>query len=147
MTMREINLIVVHCSASDDGQDIGRDEIKAMHLARGFADVGYHYIIRRNGVIEIGRLEEVMGAHAEGYNAASLGVCLVGGVEADDKLRAEFNFTRSQMRALEGLLIDLTKRFPKAEIRGHKDLPNVAKACPCFDVRAWWNETGAKFSV
>lgn len=137
--MREIALIVVHCSASDDGADIGRDEIKAMHLARGFSDIGYHYVIRRSGVIEVGRLENVVGAHAEGHNFNSIGVCLVGGVEADDKLRAEFNYTRSQMRALEGLLIDLTARFPKAEVLGHKDLPNVAKACPCFDVRAWWN--------
>lgn len=136
---REITFIVVHCSATDDGSDIGVEEIRDMHLKRGFDDIGYHFVVRRTGMIEVGRPEDKIGAHVEGHNSNSVGVCLIGGVEADDKLRAEFNYTRSQMRALERLLTDLTAKYPKAEVLGHKDFPSVAKACPCFDVRAWWN--------
>lgn len=139
--MRSIELIVVHCSATDDNADIGVAEIRKMHLARGFDDVGYHYVIRRSGVVEIGRIEDKIGAHAQGHNANSIGVCLIGGVEADDKLKAEFNYYRAQMSSLERLLTDLTTRFPKAVVLGHKDLPNVVKACPCFDTRAWWYPT------
>lgn len=136
--MREINLLVVHCAATDDDQDIGVDEIRKMHLARGFNDVGYHYVIKRSGTIQTGRAEDVIGAHAAGHNANSIGVCLIGGVEADDKLRAEFNYTRWQMHSLEQLLTVLTAKYPGAKVLGHRDLPNVAKACPCFSVRSWW---------
>lgn len=136
--MREIDLIVVHCAATDDGADIGVTEIRKMHLDRGFDDIGYHYVIRRDGRTELGRPESAVGAHAVGFNSKSIGICLVGGVEADDRLRADFNYARAQMATLEKLLTSLTLRFPLAKVLGHRDLPNVAKACPCFNVRAWW---------
>jgi hypothetical protein len=137
--MREITLIVVHCSATPQDRDIGAKEIREWHVRdNGWSDIGYHYVIRRNGIQEIGRPESEPGAHASGHNANSIGVCLVGGNDADNKALAECNYTRAQFRVLEALLNDLLSRFPNAAIMGHKDLPNVHKACPCFDVRAWW---------
>ncbi len=133
--MRKINLIVIHCSATRADQDIGKTEIDVWHKARGFAKIGYHYVIRRDSTLEKGRDEEEVGAHAEGYNAKSLGVCLVGGIDA--KGRPENNFTAQQFDRLKTLLVDLTCRYPAAQVLDHRDLPWVAKACPCFDVREW----------
>ena len=138
--MRTITEIVVHCSATPQNLDIGVKEIRKMHLDRKFADIGYHYVIRRGGIIEHGRPEDQVGAHVEGHNGKSLGICLVGGTDADNKTLAEFNYDRSQMTALEYLIRTLLKKYPDASdgVKGHRDYPGVKKACPCFDVRAWW---------
>lgn len=136
--IREVQYLVVHCSATPEDMDIGAQEIKMWHLQRGWLDIGYHYVIRRNGNIEPGRLESVPGAHARGYNHISLGICLVGGVESDGKT-PEANFTHAQWDALEVMLKQLASDYPDAEILGHRDLPNVNKACPSFDVREWWS--------
>lgn len=136
--MRTINLIVIHCSATDDDVDIGVAEIRKWHLDKGWSDIGYHWVIRRDGTVEKGRPEDVAGAHAEGHNAHSIGVCMVGGVEADDKMKAECNFTRAQWAALPTVVHQLLARYPESVVLGHRDLPGVTKACPCFDARAWW---------
>lgn len=135
--MRPIDMIVVHCSATGT-EDIGAAEIREWHLAKKWSDIGYHYVIRRNGRLEHGRPESEIGAHAQGFNDSSLGVCLVGGVDANDRTKGEFNFTRAQMAALEALLAALIVKHPNASVIGHRDLKGVRKACPSFDVRAWW---------
>ena len=140
MNSRRIELIVVHCSASFAGQDIGAREIREWHLDRGFAGIGYHYVIRLSGVVERGRSEDVAGAHAVGYNSHSIGVCLVGGI--DENARAQDTFTPAQHSALLALLLELRSRYPRAYVLGHRDLPNVAKECPSFDVRAWCASKG-----
>lgn len=153
--MKPINLLVVHCSATPANRDIGVAQLRAMHLQRGFRDVGYHYVIRRNGVVEKGRPDTVMGAHVEGHNDGSLGICLVGGVKPN--MTAETNFTEAQYTALERLLRDLAARYPRARVCGHRDLSpdrdgdgvvepgEWVKACPTFDVPVWWaaRNTGA----
>lgn len=116
--------------------DIGAEEIRRWHLRRGWFDIGYHYVIRRNGKIEKGREDDVPGAHARGFNHLSLGICLVGGV-AEDKKTPENNFTPEQFDSLASLLTGLKFDYPDAEIVGHRDLPNVTKACPSFDVKEW----------
>lgn len=138
--MREINLIVVHCAATAADLDIGVAEIRNWHMAppKNWSDVGYHWVIRRDGTLEKGRDEETVGAHAVGHNSHSIGICLVGGVDANDKMKADFNFHRSQMATLEKLLTTLTLRFPQAKVLGHRDLPGVQKSCPCFSARDWW---------
>jgi len=133
--MRDINLIVIHCSATQPKADIGRYEIDKMHRARGWMGIGYHYVIRRDGVLEFGRPIDKAGAHAESYNLNSIGICLVGGVDATG--RSEDNFEKEQMWRLQELLGNLNSIWPAAAILGHRDLPSVAKDCPCFDVRAW----------
>ncbi|WP_286950582.1 MULTISPECIES: N-acetylmuramoyl-L-alanine amidase [Brevundimonas] len=146
--MKAIRYLVVHAAATPPERDIGVKEIRAMHLQRGFRDVGYHYVIRRDGRVEKGRPDNVAGAHVSGFNSISLGVCLVGGIDAEG--RPEDNYTPAQYAALARLLRQLQASHPTARILGHRDLspdkngdgkvtPNEwLKACPCFDVRTWW---------
>ena len=98
--------------------------------------IGYHYVIGTNGGIEIGRPLNMAGAHAQGYNKYSIGICLVGGCNKDGN--AIDNFTRKQLLALKGLVELLIIAFHPAIIQGHRDI-NPHKECPCFDV-AWWME-------
>ena len=141
------DLIVVHCSATKASADIGVRDITQWHIQRGFDTVGYHYVIRRNGELETGRPESAIGAHVRGHNSNSIGICLAGGVDANNK--PENNFTPEQFVSLEALLRRLKERYPQARILGHRDLspdknsdgkitPNeFIKACPSFDVAQW----------
>lgn len=134
--MRPINLIVIHCTATGPDADIGRKEIDEWHKARGWSGIGYHFVIRRNGDIEIGRPMDRIGAHAEGYNADSLGLVVVGGV--NHRNEPENNFTPYEWTSLTSLCTALQLRYPEAKVLGHYQLPGVNKACPCFDARQWW---------
>lgn len=134
-----INNITIHCSASAPSTFVDVKVIDRWHRLRGFAMVGYHYVILRNGDVQVGRTEDQIGAHVEGHNKGNLGVCLVGGV--NDQGKSEDNFTDEQYHALALLLQDLLKKYPKAEIKGHRDWAGVKKDCPCFDVRKWWHDT------
>ncbi len=134
--MRPIRTIIVHCSATPPDMDIGAETIDRWHRERGWSSIGYHYVIRRNGRVENGRDVKDPGAHARGHNEDSIGVCLIGGTDAHDRAKAEANFTLSQYRALEELIFTLRGLYGSLEVLGHRDLPGVKKACPCFDVRA-----------
>lgn len=138
--MRSIDKIIIHCSATKPHQDIGADEIRSWHVEdNGWDDIGYHFVIRRNGVVEAGRALESPGAHTKGHNAQSIGLCLVGGL--DTRGRAENNFTAAQWVTLERMARDLTARFPAATVHGHRDF--APKDCPCFDAGSWWAEVSA----
>lgn len=134
---KETTHIVVHCSATRPEQDVGVREIDRWHRQRGFLRIGYHYVIRRDGTVEIGRGIEEIGAHVEGHNKSTIGVCLVGGVDANDINKAENNFTPEQFAALAELLRGLKANYPQAAIVGHRDMPGVRKACPSFEVKEW----------
>ena len=138
MIRRSTDFIVIHCAATKPNQDIGAAEIRKWHVEdRGWSDIGYHQVIRRNGAIELGRPLNVSGAHAKNFNSRSVGVCLVGGIDVDGN--PEDNFTEAQMDSLS-VTLDYWKRiYPDAEILGHRDLPGVSKACPSFDVKEWLN--------
>lgn len=127
---RYINEIIVHCSATAEGKDFTIDDIKRWHLARGFSDIGYHYIIYRDGSINKGRDESKIGAHCTGHNSNSIGVCYIGGCAADGKTPKDTR-TEAQKNSLLKLLSELKKKYPKAVIHSHKDYAN--KACPSFD--------------
>lgn len=131
--MRAINLIIVHCSATPPNMNIGANEIRKWHMDKGDRDIGYHYVIRRNGEIEHGRDEAVAGAHCKGHNANSIGICLVGGV--DRNMKPENNFTEAQFETLERWLRALKADYVKAAVHGHNEFST--KACPSFDVQAW----------
>jgi N-acetylmuramoyl-L-alanine amidase len=134
---RDVKYIVVHCSATPPTADIGVADIDKWHRSRGWDGIGYHLVIKRDGVVQPGRKLNTPGAHAEGYNKLSVGVCMVGGVAANNN--PENNFTQAQFDSLASVLFMLSAKFPGAEILGHRDLPGVTKACPSFDVRAWLN--------
>jgi N-acetylmuramoyl-L-alanine amidase len=154
----DVKYLVVHCSATPPEQDIGAKELDRMHRERGFLKIGYHFVIRRNGNIESGRSVDEVGAHVEGHNHESLGICMVGGVAKEShvvrdgsgsvvEFKAQNNFTPEQFATLHSLLKQMTTPYtgaetvyPTAEILGHRDFPNVHKDCPSFDVRSWWAE-------
>lgn len=138
--MRKTPLLVIHCSATPPAMDIGAAEIRQWHTdpepdGNGWADIGYHYVIRRSGKVEPGRDLSRAGAHAAPYNRYSIGVCLVGGV--DKHGQPADNFTKVQYSALVKLVRKLRAEHDIVSVVGHRDLPGVAKACPSFDVAPW----------
>ena len=108
-------------------------EIRRWHLALGWKDIGYHWIIDRDGQIAPGRPETVMGSHVRGHNERSLGICLIGGHGSAATDKFEDNYTPQQKRALIQLAADIKSRTPIKAVRGHHEV--AAKACPGFDIR------------
>lgn len=132
------DFIAVHCSASLPDPATDAKVIDRWHRQRGFLMIGYHFVIKTDGTVEPGRDEDSIGAHVEGYNARSIGVCMVGGVDANGPAgKPVNNFTPAQFTSLTRLLMELRRKYPKVVIQGHRDFPNVAKACPSFDVKPW----------
>lgn len=129
---RTIKEIIVHCTATPEGRVETVQSIRNMHKAKGWSDIGYHYLIGLNGERWEGRNVNLIGAHCEGHNSNSIGVCYVGGV--DKKMQAKDTRTEKQKYALVALLKDLRKLYPKAKIYGHHDF-NKGKSCPCFDAK------------
>lgn len=131
--MRKIDKIIVHCTATIEGVDWTVDDIRKWHIEQNhWDDIGYHYVIYLDGSIHKGRDEEVVGAHCYGYNAHSIGVCYVGGLEKGTK-RAKDTRTPQQKESLIRLLMELVCKYPDAEILGHRDLAN--RKCPSFDAK------------
>ena len=129
--MRAITLIVIHCSAVKPDQLSSAAQIDSWHRQRGYhLGIGYHYVIRRNGDIEPGRPEWMVGAHCLNHNKYSIGVCYEGGLDA--RGQPADTRTAEQKSAMRNLLEDLHKRHPRAVIVGHRDLSHD-RDCPCFD--------------
>jgi hypothetical protein len=131
--MRAIDKIIIHCSATPPSMDIGATVIRSWHKGKGWKDIGYHYVIRRDGSLEEGRKEKVVGAHVRGHNAHSIGICLIGGTKAGGG--TQYNFVKAQMTELKRLVTELMGRYPEASIHGHNEF--AKKACPTFDVKVW----------
>ena len=137
--MRNINFIVWHCSASPNAKPLTREQLVAEHKARGFRTIGYHYVIEPDGKVILGRPESEVGAHVEGHNSDSIGICMIG-YDA---------FTAQQWDAARNLAKAMTEKYPKAKHCGHRDFspdlnhngkiePNEwIKLCPNFDVKSW----------
>ena len=130
--MRNINKIIIHCSATPDGKNFTVKQIDACHRQRGFNGIGYHFVIYLDGSIHVGRALAKAGAHCKGYNAHSIGVCYIGGVAADGKTPKDTR-TDAQKESLVKLITELRQQFPNASVHGHREFAN--KACPCFDAR------------
>lgn len=144
--MRKINDLIVHCAATYDTMDIGAKEIRKVHVdENGWKDIGYHFVIRRDGTVEKGRDVSVIGAHVLNHNANSIGICLAGGLsKKDGKTVNCVNYTPEQYKSLYTLLLKLKSEYPHAGLHGHQDYAN--KFCPGFDVREWWTGyTGKKW--
>jgi N-acetylmuramoyl-L-alanine amidase len=132
-TKRRINRIVVHCTATEEGKDYTVDWIRRIHKKKGWSDIGYHYVIYRDGSLHEGRDINLVGTHARGYNTGSIGVVYVGGCPKGDTHKNKDTRTPEQKATLLRLLKDLRKMYPHAEIVGHKDLN--ATGCPSFDAK------------
>jgi hypothetical protein len=149
--------IVLHCSATKPNQIIGRDAIREWHIGKGWADIGYAAVVKRNGLIEFGRHFDDIGAHVAGWNGSTVGVCLVGGLYPDGSEAVddfEGLYTVEQKHALVDLVQVLKAAYPDALIVGHRDLsPDTnhdgritqsewLKSCPGFDVKKWCGRNG-----
>ena len=130
--MRAIHKIIIHCTATREGDDISVDTIRRWHLARGWSDIGYHYVIDIKGNINAGRPIELMGSHTRGENKYSIGVAYVGGVEADGKTPKDTR-TKAQKDSIIRLVKKLKGCYPDVSIHGHNEFSN--KACPSYNVQ------------
>jgi len=150
---RRIKYIVVHCTATKEGQDVTVDELRKLHKDKGWSDIGYHYVIYRDGTIVPGRDVDIAGAHVAGFNSNSIGVVYVGGLENNPHvpytmLKAKDTRTEEQKASLLSLLMDLKQLYPDAFICGHRDMSpdknhngivepqEWVKQCPSFDAKA-----------
>lgn len=129
--MRELKRIILHCSATREGQDVDAAAIRRWHLARGWSDIGYHYVIRLDGSVEAGRPLHRIGAHVKGLNADSVGICYVGGLDAEGD--SSNTMTSRQRAAFQRLCYALCITFQQPfSIHGHNEFS--PKACPSFSV-------------
>ncbi|MDY6122292.1 MAG: N-acetylmuramoyl-L-alanine amidase [Porphyromonas sp.] len=146
--MKELNLsqvryIVIHCSASREDRPYTVERLLKDHIARGFSGIGYHYFVTRSGHIHLTRPLDKIGAHVQGYNHCSIGVCYEGGINKDG-LPADTR-TVEQKATLVRLIRMLKLYCPLASVVGHRDLSKDVngdgiisphewvKQCPCFD--------------
>lgn len=134
--MRKIDKIIVHCSDTPEGRDVRAEEIRRWHKARGWNDIGYHYVIDIDGTIEAGRDIEIAGAHTQGQNATSIGICYVGGCDA--KMQPKDTRTDAQKESLRMLIKFLKSKYKDVNVFGHRDF--AKKACPCFDAKTEYEE-------
>lgn len=126
---RPISEIIIHCSATEHDKDFKNEDIKKWHLAKGYADIGYHYVVYLNGTIHNGRNVNLIGAHCVNHNSRSIGICYIGGL-----LNGKPYDTRTdkQKESLTALIRTLKRMYPEAKVYGHNEFAN--KSCPCFNV-------------
>lgn len=129
--MRKINKIILHCAATREGQNFTVADIERWHKQRGFAKIGYHFVIYLDGSVHKGRDISEIGAHVQGQNSNSIGICYIGGLDVNGK--AKDTRTDAQKASLVKLVAELKAQFPDTTIHGHNEFAN--KACPCFEVK------------
>lgn len=134
---RKINLIVLHCSDSDNPKHDNVKTIREWHTQRGFIgpdgvegtedDIGYHFVITKDGKVHEGRPVSAVGAHCKNHNAHSIGICLTG--------KTYGQFTKAQFKSLRGLLLNLFKhhQLDWKHVRLHNQLDS-GKTCPNFKI-------------
>ena len=154
MNRKSTDAIVLHCTATLEGQPYNANAIREMHKRRGFSDIGYGFLIGIEGEEWEGRKPlQAVGAHVRGFNDRTLGVSYVGGLRASDAMPRDTR-TPEQIKTMIDLLKRLIKVYPHAVILGHRDLsPDLdgdgviepfefIKICPCFDAGPWAKSVG-----
>ncbi len=127
--MRDINRVILHCSATEEGREVKVDTIRKWHLNNGWDDIGYHYCLYADGSIHRGRDLDKSGAHTKGENYNSIGICYIGGLK--DGKPAD-TMTAKQELAFMELVFSLRTAFGWLTVHGHNEYSN--KACPSFVV-------------
>ena len=148
--MRKVDTLIVHCTATRAAWWADRrpqekvDEVRSWHVEeRGWSDIGYHYLIDRDGTVVEGRPIEKTGAHAKGYNKTSVGIALFGGHGGHEDDAFDMHFTPEQDRALRKLIAQLRMEYPSINtVMGHNEVS--AKMCPCFQVTSWLSNVQEK---
>ena len=140
MDKREItDTIVIHCTQTPPNMDVDVEKVTQWHKERGFDTIGYHYLIKRDGTLQVGRDEDVVGAHAVAVNGTSIGVALAGGGTPD--MGWENNFAPIQFQTLKSIIIKLKDKYNIEKIIGHYQVEEK-KQCPSFDVPEWLEKNG-----
>lgn len=141
--MRLINEIIIHCAATaptwmnDQPTSAKVAEIRRWHKARGWRDIGYHFVIDRDGTVAEGRGVSVTGAHVKGRNRNTIGICLLGGKGSNERDKFEEHFEPAQADALRDLIARLKRDIPTIKtVSGHNQY--AAKACPGFNAPEWY---------
>lgn len=149
--MRAIKEIIIHCTATDADWRKGSktsakvSEVRKWHVqGNGWSDIGYHYLIDRDGTLAKGRPIERTGAHTKGRNSGTIGIALFGGRTSDANDKFADNFTEDQDEALRALISDLFGKYGTVPVSGHNQY--AAKACPGFHAPAWFASAPAKIS-
>ena len=139
MDPAKIMYLTIHCAATPRGGDVKAATISQWDIGK-FGQISYHHIVELDGTRVRTLRDDQRGAHVGGANTGNIGICYVGGVEKDN--RPADTRTDAQKAALLTLLRTYRGRYPGIIVRGHRDWPGVAKACPSFDVAAWLKEVG-----
>ncbi len=130
----QVNFIAIHCAGSrPDRYRMTIEDIRTMHLERGFSDIGYHYYIDSDGNVHDGRSEAFTGAHEPKINSRSVSICLEGGY------RGKLDYPAPQLASLRQLIKDLRVSYSSAVVVGHNTFRDD-KTCPNFNVPLWWEE-------
>lgn len=130
-----IRYLTIHCAATPEGRDVKAATISQWDQAK-FGQTSYHWVVELDGNKVNTLPDTVRGAHVGGHNTGNVGVCYVGGVDKNNKAPKDTR-TAAQKQSLLDIITMYRKRYPALIIRGHRDWPGVAKACPSFDVGAW----------
>ncbi|QTH23720.1 N-acetylmuramoyl-L-alanine amidase [Rhizorhabdus wittichii] len=139
MDPAKIEYLTIHCAATPRGRDVKAATISQWDV-RKFGQISYHHVVDIDGNRVRTLRDDQRGAHVGGANTGNIGICYVGGVETNN--RPADTRTDAQKMALLTLIRTYRARYPGIIIRGHRDWPGVAKACPSFDVAAWLKEVG-----
>ena len=131
--------IVIHCTQTPKDMDIDVAKVTEWHTQRGFDTIGYHYLIKRDGTLEKGRDESMVGSHARAVNGTSLGICLIGGSNKSGDW--ENNFNDEQFETLLSIVKELKDKYNINKVIGHYEVDDVKK-CPSFDVKEWLDKHG-----
>ena len=135
MDKRQItDTIVIHCTQTPKDMEVDVEKVTQWHKDRGFDTIGYHYLIKRDGTLQVGRDEDVVGAHAVAVNGTSIGVALAGG--GTPNMGWENNFAPIQFETLKTILLKLKEEYGIEKIIGHYEVDDK-KECPSFDVPKW----------
>lgn len=136
-----IKYLTIHCAATPEGRDVNAASISAWDRAK-FGQVSYHHVVELDGTAVRTLPDSTRGAHVGRANTGNVGICYIGGV--DKKMNAKDTRTPAQSATLERLVREYKTKYPGIVVRGHRDWPGVAKACPSFDVGKWLASIGLK---
>ena len=137
-----VKYLVIHCSATKENQEFDISDIDRWHKALGWRKVGYHFVVKLDGIVQNGRSLNEIGSHVKGHNRHSIGICYIGGLDKNGNPKD--TRTPQQKQSILDTLYMLREKYPKAIIQGHRDFAGVAKACPCFNAKSEYKELPKK---
>jgi len=139
-TLGPVKFLTIHCAATPEGRHVTTAQICEWDRAK-FGQTSYHWVVELDGLTYQTLKDDQKGAHVGGHNTGNIGICYIGGMDANMKAPKDTR-TDAQKKSLLTLIRTYKARYPGIIIRGHRDWPGVKKACPSFDVKAWLAEIG-----